>query len=419
MLTFDEKRNSSSAGSRLIDDYARPLNAQIQLLTDVATPVLKPVRVKLPNTIFKPTGSEEHTVCLFCRTEDKDALRDFLTKNTDIIPGFTVSTEDSLLSINDVKKYFKEYKSLKVLAHKFTHFLCDGRIMSHLYNLLGKSFGARNNYPVPIDYQHVERLPAAALKALNSSTYMHLRGKSISVRLGNTNMSTAKLVENVCQGLDFAISEKMNKGWAGVHSINIKLADSAALPIYARDASDAGMAFLKGYSAGGAGADKKADKKATPAKKAATATPAKSSAASAKKESGKKRARKEVEVEEEEEEQAEAKKAKATPAKKAATATPAKKAATATPAKKDQDAAPLSVSKSSTPKGVVLKKKASTPASTPVGVATPKASVKGAATPSKGAGADDVPPHAPEPVKKKHERTPEGANVRKSMRTRK
>lgn len=401
LLKFDEKRNSSSAGSRLIDDHARPLNAQIQLLTDVATPILKPVRVKLPNTIFKPTGSEEHTVCLFCRTEDKDAIKDFLTKNVDCVQGLNVSTEDSVISINDVKKYFKEFKALKALAHKFTHFLCDGRVMSHLYNLLGKSFGARNNYPVPIDYQRVERLPATALKALNSSTYMHLRGKSISVRLGNTNMSTIKLVENVCQGLDFAISEKMNKGWAGVHSINIKLADSAALPIYARDASDAGLAFLKGYSAeegeSAGGATKKA-------------------------ESGKKRARKEVEEEEEEEAAAPAsaaksiKKAKVAPAPVSAKKVKADKAQT--PAKKDKtDAAPLSVSKSATPKGVVLKKKVATPVVTPAA----KTSKARASKSDDRDGDDDVPPPptASKSVRKKHERTPDGAIVRKSLRARK
>ena len=261
LLSYDSKRQNG-ASSQLIDDYARPLNAQIQLLSDIATPVLKPVRVKLPHTIFNPAGSDEHSVCLFCRSDDKDALVDFLGKNKDVVPGLDVSTADSVLSINDVKKYFKEFKALKKLARQFTHFLCDGRVMSQLYNLLGKSFGARNNYPIPIDFQHVERLPAAANKALNCSTYVHLRGQCISLRLGDTRMSATSLSTNAMQGLDFAVSEKLPKGWAGVHSVSLKLSDSAALPIYARDGSDSGVSYMKKSASTSGGAEENGKGKA-------------------------------------------------------------------------------------------------------------------------------------------------------------
>ena len=142
LLKFEDKRKNDTGGTRLIDDYAKPLNAQIQLLADVASPVLKPVRVKLPHTIFNPAGQDEHTVCLFCRSEDAAALKEFLAANKDSVPGLNIETEGSVLSINDVKKYYKEFKQLKDLARRFTHFLCDGRVMSQLYNLLGKSFGA-------------------------------------------------------------------------------------------------------------------------------------------------------------------------------------------------------------------------------------------------------------------------------------
>ena len=362
LLKFDEKRSSSSGGSKLIDDYARPLNAQIQLLSDISTPVLKPVRVKLPNTIFHPSGSDEHTVCLFCRSEDKEAVVDFLTKNTSVIPGLDANTDGSVLSINDVKKYYKEFKDLKALAHKFTHFLCDGRVMSHLYNLLGKSFGARNNYPTPIDFQHVERLPAAANKALNCSTYIHLRGKCINVRLGNTSMTKENLVQNAMQGLDFAIAEKLPKGWPGVHSVSLKLADSAALPVYARDNSDAGVAYMKSAVAPEAAASNDG---ASSSKNKSTKTPTKtpSKGEDKAKASGVKRAR-------------------------------------------DSDDL-LSVEKASKPKGVLLKQKE-------VKMVTPK----GTPSAKKSKAGDDVPP-PPKSAKKKHEFTPEGAVVRKSMRTRK
>jgi len=426
LLKFDEKRKSS-AGSRLIEDFAKPINAQIQLLADIATPVLKPVRVRIPHTIFNPTGEEEHNVCVFCRSEDAEALKTFLAANSGVIPGLDAAADGSVLSINDVKKYYKEFKQLKQLSQRFTHFLCDARIMSQLYNLLGKSFGSRNNYPIPIDFKQVEKLPAAASKALHASTYIHLKGKCINVRLGNTNMPKDQLVQNALQGLEFAAAEKLPKGWAGVHSVSLKLADSAALPIYARDANDAGVAFIRD-----AGADGKAKSEAGAGAGAVGSSSSK----------GSKRPR--------EEETAPApaavKAAKitasatapvaakaATPAAKPSTpavkaATPAVKAATpaaakpstpssaahananaktATPAQKEKS--PLSVFKSATPKGTVLKKQAPhTPAPAPAAGAT--ATPAAPATTSKG----KTPSKAD--AKFKEKLTPEGARVRKSSR---
>ena len=284
LLNFDKERRAKS--DDLIEDYAKPMQAQIQLVQDVKEPVLKPVRVKIPNTIFNPTGQEEHNICLFCRSEDKEGIVSFLASGKNgadgkVIDGLFCSKEntESVLSINDVKKLYKEFKDLKKLSVKFTHFVCDARITSQLYNLLGKSFGSRNNYPIPMDFKQISKLPLSVQKVVQESTYLHLRGRNIQIRFGNANMTSKKLVENIAFGLNFAIEGKIPGGWPSVHSIGIKLADSAALPVYAKDPNDSGVSFLKGdkketkkdenakgKAKASAGGDKKDTKAKTPLK---------------------------------------------------------------------------------------------------------------------------------------------------------
>lgn len=411
LLKYDEKRKNDTEGSRLIADFAKPVNAQIQLLVDIATPVLKPVRVRIPHTIFNPTGNEEHNVCIFCRSEDSDALKTFLAANEGVVPGLDASADGAVLSINDVKKYYKEFKQLKNLSQRFTHFLCDARIMSQLYNLLGKSFGKGNNYPVPIDFKQVEKFPASAIKALQASSYIHLKGKCINLRLGNADMAKEQLVANALQGLEFAATEKLPKGWAGVHSISLKLADSASLPIYARDASDAGVAFIKARSSkgsqGSAGAAEgsSATKGTKRLREEEAAAPAAASKA----------AKKTVDAKPAPPAPApKAKQAKQSPAPAPAPAAKVaapKTAKAATPAKEEK--APLSVFKAATPKGTVLKKQLVSPTANAT-AATPKDSKKAAKAPPATAG--KTPSKAD--IKFKSKLTPEGAQVRKSSRGR-
>jgi ribosome biogenesis protein UTP30 len=194
------------------------------LTKKIAKSVLKPVRVKIPHSLFSP-DAEEHTICLFVRSEDKTLVEEFLKANP--INGLT-----KVLSINEVKKFHNAHKDKKQLLREHTHFVCDDRIVRQLYNILGNVFGARNNYPVPVSMEKIEKLPAAVQKSVDSS-YMHLSGINITIRLGHTAMNQQHVVENIQQGVDFAVA-KFKGEWKDVYNIHIKTSDSAALPIFSK-----------------------------------------------------------------------------------------------------------------------------------------------------------------------------------------
>jgi ribosome biogenesis protein UTP30 len=172
---------------------------------------------------------EDHSVCLFCRSEDKISIDEYLVDNR--IEGLT-----KVISINEVRKLYKAYKDIKKLLSEHTHFICDTNILTQLYNLLGKTFADRNNAPIPVSYNAPSKIQAAMMKAVSSS-YIHLKGQTITIRLGLLSMSESDVIANTLEGLDFAI-EKLKGGWNDVTCIHMKTSDSPALPIYNKSDSE-------------------------------------------------------------------------------------------------------------------------------------------------------------------------------------
>jgi len=68
---FDHHAKQKASKKLLIDEYASPILVQLQLLHDIKKPVQRPVRVKIPHSLFD-ISQEDHTVCYFCRSEDKE-----------------------------------------------------------------------------------------------------------------------------------------------------------------------------------------------------------------------------------------------------------------------------------------------------------------------------------------------------------
>jgi ribosome biogenesis protein UTP30 len=316
LFQFEEKKHVEKGSKSLVGYYAKPVIAQIQLKQNIKKAIVRPVRVKIPNSMFAP-DEEDHTICLFCRSEDREAIESYLKANP--IEGLT-----KVVSINQVRKLYVAYKDRKKLLNEHSHFVCDSRVMTQLYNLLGKVFAERNNFPVPIDYTGPSKIQGEVVKVV-SSTYMHLKGKNIAIRFGLTFMSPKDVTVNVIEGLEFAVAKFSNQ-WKDVHSIILKTSDSPALPIYSRQTSET-MEYVKKIAASPANS-KAAEpvvetKKATGKGKkaaAATALPAPAPAVEESKpaEKGKKTGAKKNAQKEENEEEEEAPKPKKRGARPAA-----------------------------------------------------------------------------------------------------
>jgi hypothetical protein len=103
--------------------------------------------------MFAPED-QGHSACFFCRSDDHEALESYLKSHP--IDGLT-----KIVSITQVRKSYNAYKDKKALLKEHTHFVCDARVLTQLYNLLGKVFSERGTLPVPIEFETFSKLPAA------------------------------------------------------------------------------------------------------------------------------------------------------------------------------------------------------------------------------------------------------------------
>jgi ribosome biogenesis protein UTP30 len=225
LFRYEEKKGSDKWKQVLV---AKPILAQVQLKNKLKKSVIRPVRVKLPNSLAS-VDDEDHSVCLFCTNEDKKSIDDYLKVNK--VEGLT-----KVLSINDVRNQYRKHKEGKKLLGEHTHFICDTSVLAKLYSLLGKTFADRLNCPVPVSYKSPEKIEDAMTKVISSS-YMHLKGQTITIRIGLTTMSEADVTANTLEGLEFAVA-KFNNTWNDVHSIHVKTMDSPAMPIYSKTPSE-------------------------------------------------------------------------------------------------------------------------------------------------------------------------------------
>jgi Ribosomal protein L1p/L10e family len=101
--------------------------------------------------------------------------------------------------------------------------------MTQLYNLLGKTF-SNHRQPIPVAYISPGKL-SLTLSAAVSATYMKMKGKVITIRIGLTSMSPEDVIANALQGLETACS-LFDNGWDNVRCINLATSNSPSLPIY-------------------------------------------------------------------------------------------------------------------------------------------------------------------------------------------
>eukprot|EP01031_Cornospumella_fuschlensis_P028102 gene28102-33934_t len=221
LIKYERKQEQERESRKLIEERPKWVLLQVQLQKEINQDVRKPVRVRIPHSLF--STDLEHSICLFIRDDQKERVETYLQSHP--IAGL-----DKVLTLGEVRKLYKEFQNRKKLLSEHDFFLCHHSIGRQLYNLLGKDFGARHHFPIQITFPELDKLPKAVQQAVDS-TYMHKAGRSMTVKVGLTHMSPQHIRENVIEGMEFAI-QKLPKGWRDVHSLHMKTKDSASLPIF-------------------------------------------------------------------------------------------------------------------------------------------------------------------------------------------
>jgi ribosome biogenesis protein UTP30 len=141
-----------------------------------------------------------------------------------------VSRIKKVVSLDKLRKEYSQFKQKRELCESFDLFLSDDRILPMLPKVLGKVFFEKKKQPIPVVVTS-KNLNTVVDNACNH-TYLFLSGGVCSaVRVATTEFEEKHIVDNILSAVK-GIAEVIPGKWKNIQSINIKTADSVALPIY-------------------------------------------------------------------------------------------------------------------------------------------------------------------------------------------
>jgi ribosome biogenesis protein UTP30 len=197
----------------------------------------------IPHPIFTADNAE---VCLFVKDAPgggaKDAKKRAAEAKLAAKAGVT-----KVLAVSKLKTKFEPHEAKRRLAGAYDLFLADARVLPMLAKALGKGFFRAKKQPVPVDLTSKDW--AAPIERAVSSTYMFRGGGScVNIKVGRTAQGADAVAANARAALAAALPHVAG-GWAGVASVMLKLASSAALPVYQAGAGGKGEEGVGGAAA--------------------------------------------------------------------------------------------------------------------------------------------------------------------------
>ena len=189
-------------------------------------PFLPPFPSPIPHPIYTFDGAE---VCLFVKDAPGGGAKAAKAKAADqkLAAAAGVSR---VLALSKLKTKFEPHEAKRKLAGAYDLFLADARVLRSLPRLLGKAFFKAKKQPIPVDLSRKDWAKPVADAVV--ATYLFRGGGScLSIKVARTSMSASHVADNVLAALAAALPH-VAKQWAGVASVMLKLAASAALPVY-------------------------------------------------------------------------------------------------------------------------------------------------------------------------------------------
>lgn len=218
---------------------------------------LKPSKIAVPHSL---NDSSSLNICIIS-ADPQRALKDTVADPT--FPTSISSKITKIIGYTKLKARYRPFENRRGLLSEHDVFLADDRIITRLPDTLGKVFyKGTAKRPIPIHIAQENRVdgkrvktkkqripkeekhasvasPAVVAKeiekALNSVPVSLKPGLSVSVRVGNTNLTPQQLADNVGIVAQGIIEKHVVKGWRNVKSIHIKAPNSAAIPIWLAD----------------------------------------------------------------------------------------------------------------------------------------------------------------------------------------
>lgn len=138
-----------------------------------------------------------------------------------------------IIGLAKLKQKYEPHEAKRALCRAFDLFLADSRVLPALPRALGKAFFTAKKQPIPVNLRGGPgRDWAAEVRRALDATYLHRGGGTcVNIRVGRTSQAAGEVGANAVAALAGALPHLV-RGWSGVRSVLLKLAGSAALPVY-------------------------------------------------------------------------------------------------------------------------------------------------------------------------------------------
>lgn len=206
-----------------VSDRSLSVFVNVTLKEGGAPKRLKPHRIPLAHPLTG-SGSGARSVCLITPDPQrwwKDALVERDVKSVNRVVG-----------VAKLAGKFKAFDARRQLMNDHDLFLADDRLVPILPRLLGSKFFESKKQPLLVNLRNPEQIKTEIEAAVNSTSFVPTRGTNASVRIGHLRAHTPQqLTENLGVALP-AVVEHLHGGWSNVQALDVKLAQSAALPVW-------------------------------------------------------------------------------------------------------------------------------------------------------------------------------------------
>ncbi|XP_059168966.1 ribosomal L1 domain-containing protein 1-like [Physella acuta] len=202
---------------------------QLQVCLKKIPPKEKSIKLKLPHSLAKP----DLDVCLFVKDLDKEE-RDYeptVQHFQDLFKKKGITTVTDIVPLKSLKTEYKPFEAKRNLSNAYDIFLADSRIVRLLPTYLGKHFYGKKKTPVQVNLQ-AKDLSKELKKALdNSICTISSKGSCSLAVVGNIQMSSNVITENVVAAVD-QITNAVSGGADNVKLLSLKTKTSLSIPIY-------------------------------------------------------------------------------------------------------------------------------------------------------------------------------------------
>ena len=218
---------------------------------------LKPGKILLPHP-YLDTANQNLRICLIT-ADPQRTYKELIAHPT--FPLDLAKRIERVIGLTKVKAKYKSFEARRQLLSEFDVFLADDRIITHLPQVLGKTFykgGSKRPVPVSLEGKRqsfdeqgnkrrklseggkkvvkAEVSPANVAREVErtlSSALVHLApSTTTAVKVGTSSMEPQQIQDNIEAVAAALVDKYVPQKWNNVRAVHIKSPNSIALPIW-------------------------------------------------------------------------------------------------------------------------------------------------------------------------------------------